>query len=645
MHGLYSVLAIVMGLLAIDPASGGAGAPWTSTIPTLAEQDAPATVIEALDRKIARRLGEPVKEHDSLVTHVAFSEDGKLALSASWDESVIVWDTKTGKEFRHLTGHEGSLYWAFFFEGGKKVVTSAEDQTMRIFDVEFGKEVGRIDMEENMQAGAVSPDGGMLAVASPREKVIRLFDLAAGGTAAGEIAHEAPGMLRFLAFSPDGTQLASAGFFDSFVQVHDVKTRAVVSLAEAPFGPSGLAWAPDGKSLFLGGNDALVRWGIAEKEVLEGMGGHEEPSRGLAVRGDGKVVYFGDDGGSVRGWELATRSQVFFTAEHHDSVPSTALSPDGKLLVSGSHDGTVRFWDVATQRETLVPPGHTNLVQDVAWSADGTRLASGCFDNSVCLWDAKAGKLQHHLVAHEYSVAGVAFVGERCVSASSDNTLRFWNAKGEEEKQLAFDEDVNAMAFFAAHGARGITGHYDGKLHLVDLAKGEIVKALDGFTDAVADGAWSPAGSKVAVVGWDGRLVVFAADGTTLFADAEGAEDGLQGVLFLGEDAVVVTDGAGHVAARTVADGKEKWAFAMGEEGWVGAMALTADGKTLAVATSEGLRFHDPVDGSLRHTVPAYDGAIASMAFRPDGKVLATGMGNSTILLWEMARLVAAKTP
>ena len=469
--------------------------------------------------------------------------------------------------------------------------------------------------------------------------MIRLYDLTDGGAPAGELPHEAGGMILVLAFSPDGTRLASAGGLDRFVQVHDVKDRTVLLAEEAPYSVGGLAWAPDGESLYLGCVDALMRWSLAEKDVVDGMGGHEESTRGLAVDAKGEVVYFGDGGGAVRGWNLAAGEQVFFTAEHRDSVVSTALSPDGKTLLSGSHDGTVRFWDVATQREILVAPGHTNLVQAIAWSADGTTLATGCYDNSVCLWAGRSGKMLHHLIAHEYAVIGVAFLDDLCVSAAGDNVLRFWNPDGTEARRIELGDRVSSLSGFAAHGARGATGHWQGEMFLLDLASGEVIVNIEGHQGPVTTLAYSPSGAKLATGGWDGKLRVFTADGELRFADDEGTEMGLSQVLFLDEDTVLVVDGEGHVGARAAKDGAERWSFDLGEDGWVGAIALTHDGSTLALASSDGLCLHSASDGARELVVPTPDGAIGGMAFRPDGKALATGMEDSTVLLWRLAKL------
>ena len=45
--------------------------------------------------------------HTGSVTSIAFSSDGSMLVSGSWDETVRLWDVVTGEEKATLTGHAG----------------------------------------------------------------------------------------------------------------------------------------------------------------------------------------------------------------------------------------------------------------------------------------------------------------------------------------------------------------------------------------------------------------------------------------------------------------------------------------------------------------------------------------------------------
>jgi WD40 repeat protein len=95
------------------------------------------------------RLVLPVG-HTSYVEPAVFSPDGKLALTASWDGTVRLWEVSTGKELQVLSGHTWSVNSAVFSPDGKWILTASVDSTARIWEVSTGKEIGRASCRERV---------------------------------------------------------------------------------------------------------------------------------------------------------------------------------------------------------------------------------------------------------------------------------------------------------------------------------------------------------------------------------------------------------------------------------------------------------------------------------------------------------------
>src|ERR1700722_15251352 len=80
-----------------------------------------------------------LKGHTALVYSLAFSPDGKLLVTAGFDNVLKVWDAATGKELRELKGHTKPVYCVTFNKDGSLIASSSDDQTIRIWNAADGK--------------------------------------------------------------------------------------------------------------------------------------------------------------------------------------------------------------------------------------------------------------------------------------------------------------------------------------------------------------------------------------------------------------------------------------------------------------------------------------------------------------------------
>ena len=152
-----------------------------------------------------------------------------------------------------------------------------------------------------------------------------------------------------LAYSPDGTQLASASR-DRSARVFDARTgamRAAFLTHEEPV--VGVAWLPGGKQLVTAGRDRRLRtWDAADaKEVGKPVGLGAEPTRLEVVGG---TIYCGLVNGSVRAFSAADRTPAGTFEATGDYAYCVAVDEKNRRLIAGYHSGTVRVFELADRK-------------------------------------------------------------------------------------------------------------------------------------------------------------------------------------------------------------------------------------------------------------------------------------------------------
>ncbi len=158
------------------------------------------------------------------VASVMFSSDGRTLAAGLEDGTVKLWEVGTESNFVTLSGHALFVNSVAFSPDGTTLASGSGDGTVKLWDVATETNTITFDLEYQVWSVAISPDGNILA-AGLEDATIRLLDLETGReltTFAGHVFS-----VRSLAFSPDGTMLASAAGRYKPVQLWDVSEWTV----------------------------------------------------------------------------------------------------------------------------------------------------------------------------------------------------------------------------------------------------------------------------------------------------------------------------------------------------------------------------------------------------------------------------------
>ena len=384
--------------------------------------------------------------HTEWVFTCAVSPDGSFVVSGSEDETLKIWDAKTGKERATLAGHTWWVNQCAVSPDGAFVVSGSRDETLKIWDAKTGKEHATLTGHTSeVDTCAVSPDGAFV-VSGSRDKTLKIWDANTGKERATLTGHNS-GVVT-CAVSPDGAFVVS-GSWDNTLKIWDTKTGR-------------------------------------ERATLTGHTGYVT---GCAVSPDGAFVVSRSEDKTLKIWDANTGKERATLTGHNRGVVTCAVSPDGAFVVSGSWDNTLKIWDAKTGKERATLAGHTKEVNACAVSPDGSFVVSGSDDNTLKIWDAKTGQERSTLTGHTglIGTCAVSPDGAFVVSGSEDNTLKIWDTKTGWER-VTLPLLGNPSEDLALHPLQPLSafGDIGGNMYLVNLIgikyKSIIVTAVDlGF--------------------------------------------------------------------------------------------------------------------------------------------------------------------
>jgi WD40 repeat protein len=320
--------------------------------------------------------------HSGPAWAVAFSPDGRRAVSACDDRTLKVWDLETGRELRTLAGHSSFVSGVAVSPDGRRAVSTSDDHTLKVWDLETGRELRTL----------AGHSGGVNGVA----------------------------------VSPDGRRAVSASD-DHTLKVWDLETgRELRTLAGHSGGVNGVAVSPDGRWAVSASRDQTLKvWDLETWNELRTLAGHSGWVSGVAVSPHGRRAVSASHDETLKVWDLETGSELRTLAGHSSGVLAVAVSPDGRRAVSASRDQTLKVWDLETGEELCTLAGHSGWVNGVTVSPDGRPAVSASSDQTLKVWDLETGREFPTVAGHSGGVLGVAVSpdGRRAVSTSSDWTL------------------------------------------------------------------------------------------------------------------------------------------------------------------------------------------------------------------------------
>jgi eukaryotic-like serine/threonine-protein kinase len=531
------------------------------------------------------------QEHAANINSLAFSPDGKLLASGSKDKTIKLWNVENGELFRDLQGHNEGVNSVSFHPRGDFLASASGDP-------EVVNNLGHVTRQE-----------------MPGE--IKIWDIHSGDSIltfgkGSRIVHS-------IAYSPDGTQLASA-HGDRTAKVWDAGTGGLRMTLPGHGGPVfSVSFNREGDRIATGSADSAMQvWNAVTGETMATYRGHLKGVYAAIFNADGSRVYSTGEDTTLKAWN-ATRDQSFYTGlEGKARIGGIAFSPDGKLaatsygvwdwhanqLIFGlgpqsSRVGGAVFsaqgdivavssggvYEVVTGRVIQTFARSTPQVYDVAISPDGKLAAYAArsgppASSEIHLWDIETGQAMRTLTAGTNEIWGVTFSPNGRLIAAAEGSFRGNGA--------------------VAARDQGIPG----EVKVWDWQSGRLIHTLSAHKFALWSVAISPDGKLLAAGGGyyqpsalapsPGEIIVWDLEsGRELFGFHD-LPDCVFSVAFSPDNTRLVSAAGQHSGRQPVE--LKLWDVTLGEEiftlrgaaSTVYSVAFTPDGKTIAAGCEDG---------------------------------------------------------
>jgi len=557
---------------------------------------------------------------------------------------VRFWDVMT----RRFVGElplPSSCRALFYSKDGTKLLTAIGDSDFSVWNIATGTQLANVVVPRPKEQDGRSPLGDCLAVNQD-------FSLAAQAITGGQLrvvdlvtgeelwtAAAADEFVTALAFSPDGTRLASgAGFVESTVRLWDVASgRELARLEGHRTYVRALEFWPDGGTLASASGDQTIHlWDVGSLESL--------PSGKTSA---GNVV------GSPKG-DVPRRPKPFRVAELHPhltlrghrlEVWSLALGPDRTTLVSGSKDGSVCVWDTATLRRDRA---HVTLPEPVrAWTfaQDGQAILTLNDQGRVASWqgaDFQHGQTLLELGTNAFT-ACFSTHGRFIATSSPGGAIQVWDLQqGDLLRELDTGEGSHwLVALFEDPHHVATQNRRDGMIRVWDLETGAMLQSWGtGTAGRMGKSAFSPNGQWQVMLGaaGRGRLRQLANGEET---DLDLPLEQVSGVAFSPDArwlAAVSVLGTGLLwdlsTTRTAATLQ---GFLQGTH----SVAFSPDGRRLAIGSNgnEAIKIWDVHNAQELITLKGQGSMFNSVAFSPDGQLLASSNSRGILHVWRAPSL------
>jgi len=209
--------------------------------------------------------------HNHFVQDVVLSSDGQFALSASWDKTLRLWDLNTGVTTRRFVGHTADVMSVSFSADNRQIVSGSRDKTIKLWNTlgECKYTITEEGHSEWVSCVRFSPNTqNPVIVSAGWDKYVKVWNQSNCKLRTNHIGHS--GYVNTVTVSPDGSLCASGGK-DGLTMLWDLNERKHLYSLEAGDTINALVFSPNRYWLCAAAGPTIRIWDLESKNIVEDL--------------------------------------------------------------------------------------------------------------------------------------------------------------------------------------------------------------------------------------------------------------------------------------------------------------------------------------------------------------------------------------
>ncbi|RKU28057.1 hypothetical protein C6497_10005 [Candidatus Poribacteria bacterium] len=608
--------------------------PHTSRITCLSFSPDGETIVTGSEDAIVRlwdvktqTLKQIFRGHNHRVFNVVFNSDGKILASSSIGE-IIIWDIQTSTQKKTIDRNT-TQYSLISYVGNTLILVDVRNKNVEIIDINKEEQVNTIDDLNGYNRVFFCPKGRLLAIVDYR-KTIRLMGV---NNQKDLIIETDNHHITDVAFSPDGKTLAGSSL-DRIIFIWDIDSGKEKDRINLHTGSNArLTYSPDGSTIVSWGNDGIIRfWDLTTKELANTITGHMG-WWDFSVSPDGHTVIGHEtmDNYTIQLWDTNTGRHTKTLIGHKKSISSIAISPDGTSIASSSYDKTIRLWHPNTGEVRKIMRGYRIPVYKMLFNPDGHILATVDTDHNIRLWDTASGKYLITLNGLTETVKTMVFSSDRKIltSVESDNISDVWEFHV---------WDINTGELKQKISVSPTNGHRAS-------INSKVLFSPDGQTLAITLSDTSSDYSK-----WSYIIVMWDVQTGKIKDTLSGHTNDITSIAFNPNGNRLASGGDDKtIRLWDLATGEQK--LQISEPLWyqilsagndfVTQLSFSPEGQILASGISEGVIYLWDIDtGEQIKILKGHTGSIRKITFNKETKTLMSYSSDGTVMIWDISSIL-----